>query len=162
MPNNPSLARDTLDIDWTFFGEMCRALAVHVGRDFDPDIVLGIAKAGVVPAAIIATMLRRPLATITIGRPERGAAPELREAPPEAARARRVLIVDGTCDRGDTFKLALNAVRTLQPADVRTATVFRTGAWQPDFQAFSTDKSIVLPWDRDIIENGTLVARDGG
>ena len=36
----------TLEVDWAFFGELCRALALKVARDFDPEVVLGIAKAG--------------------------------------------------------------------------------------------------------------------
>jgi hypothetical protein len=42
---------------------------------------------------------------------------------------------------------------------VRTAVSFRTGPYQPDFQAFETEKAIVLPWDREIIVEGTLVTR---
>ena len=50
-------------------------------------------------------------------------------------------------------------VRALQPAEVKTAVSFRTGAYQPDFHAFETEKLIVLPWDREVIVNGELVRR---
>jgi hypoxanthine phosphoribosyltransferase len=48
-----------LEVDWPFFGELCRALALHVSRRYDPQVVVGVAKAGVIPAAIIATILQR-------------------------------------------------------------------------------------------------------
>ncbi len=155
----PDPQRDLLEVDWPFFGELCRALAVRVARGYDPEIVLGVAKAGVIPAAIIATILRRDLATMTIARPEALEDPTLVVAPPPSIRGRRVLIVDETCDSGATMKLALASVRALQPADVRSAVSFRTGAWAPDYHAFETPKAIVLPWDREVIVDGELVLR---
>jgi hypoxanthine phosphoribosyltransferase len=70
-----------------------------------------------------------------------------------------VLIVDETCDTGSTMKLALNEVRALRPAEVRTAVSFKTGEYTPDFHAFETDSFIILPWDREIIQGGEIVMR---
>ena len=71
-----------------------------------------------------------------------------------------MLLVDETCDSGDTLKLAVHAVKGVAAqADVRTAVSFQTGKWQPDFHAFVTEKAIVLPWDREVIEDGELVTR---
>lgn len=160
MPRpRPAPTRDILEVDWSFFGELCRALALKVAREYDPEVILGIAKAGVIPAAIIATILRRDFASITIARPADDADPELMVGPPPSIRGRRVLVVDETCDSGDTLKLALHEVRGLRPADVRTAVSFTTGRWPVDFHAFSTTKAIVLPWDREIVEGGELVTR---
>ena len=160
MPRQrPAPSRDILDADWPFFGELCRALALKVARSYDPDIILGVAKAGVIPAAIIASILQREFAAVVIARRTADGDPELRIGPPPSVRGRRVLLVDETCDTGDTLKLALNEVRALHPADVRTAVSFRTGMWQPDFHAFETDKAIILPWDREVIEDGELVTR---
>ena len=162
MPRaRPQTSRDVLEIDWPFFGELCRALAVHVARDYDPEVIVGIAKAGVIPAAIIATMLQREMAIIAIGRPDGRGDPELLSPAPESLRGRRVLLVDETCDSGTTLKLAVHAVKEARPGDVRTAVSFQTGKWQPDFHAFVTDKAIVLPWDREVVERGALVKRDG-
>jgi hypoxanthine phosphoribosyltransferase len=151
--------RDLLDVDWPFFGELCRALALRVAHGYDPEIIIGIAKAGVIPAAIIATILQRDLATMTITRPDALEEPTLVVGPPPSVRGRRVLLVDETCDSGATMKLALSAVRALQPADVRSAVSFRTGPWAPDYHAFETRKAIVLPWDREVVVDGELVVR---
>jgi hypoxanthine phosphoribosyltransferase len=160
MPRHkPTPTRDVLEIDWALFGELCRALAVHVSRGYRPDLVVGIAKAGVIPAAIIASILQVEFASMVIGRRQEGDAPELVAGPPPTVHGRRVLLVDETCDTGDTIKLALNALQVAAPADVRTAVSFRTGPYQPDFQAFETAKAIVLPWDREIIIDGNLVTR---
>lgn len=160
MPRRrPEITRDVLEVDWAFFGELCRALALHVAKDYDPEIIVGIAKAGVIPAAIIATILQREFVSIVIARPTEGADPELIQGPPPSLKGRRVLLVDETCDTGDTLKLALHAVKGAKPADVKTAVSFTTGRWKADFHAFSTEKAIVLPWDREIIEGGELVTR---
>ena len=160
MPRpRPEPTRDILEVDWPFFGELCRALALHVAKTYNPDLIVGIAKAGVIPAAIIASILQREYASIVIARPREGGEPKLVQGPPTSIKGKRLLLVDETCDTGDTFKLALHTVNGLKPADVRTASSFMTGRWRPDFHAFETEKAIVLPWDREIIEDGELVVR---
>lgn len=160
MPRQkPTPTREVLEVDWAFFGELCRALAVHVARGYSPDLVVGVAKAGVIPAAIIASMLQQELATMVISRLDEAGAPQLVAGPPPIVAGRRVLVVDETCDSGDTMKVALNTIRAANPADVLTAVSFRTGAYQPDFHAFETEKVIVLPWDREVVVDGVLVVR---
>src|SRR5438552_12388123 len=110
-----------LEVDWPFFGEMCRALALKIFREYDPDVVIGIAKAGVIPGAVVASILQRDFASVAITRTETGGRPVVIAGPPRIVTGRRVLIVDETCDTGATMKLALAAVRDLQPAAVKTA-----------------------------------------
>ena len=44
-----------LELTWEVFGELCRVLAVKVATDgYEPELVIGIAKAGVIPGAVIA------------------------------------------------------------------------------------------------------------
>jgi len=160
MPRQkPTTTREALEVDWAFFGELCRALAVHVARGYSPDLVIGIAKAGVIPAAIVASMLQQELATMVISRLDDAGMPQLVAGPPPIVTGRHVLLVDETCDSGDTLKLALNTILAARPADVRTAVSFKTGSYQPDFHAFETEKAIVLPWDREVVVDGMLVVR---
>ncbi|PYP24633.1 MAG: hypothetical protein DMD51_11195 [Gemmatimonadetes bacterium] len=162
-PKRTGFARKTphgvLQVDWPFFGELCRALALKIFREYDPDVVIGIAKAGVIPGAVVASILQRDFASVAITRQETGARPVVMAGPPRIVAGRRVLIVDETCDSGDTMKLALNAVRELKPAAVKTAVSFRTGPYQPDFYALETDNFIILPWDREVIIDGEIVVR---
>lgn len=148
-----------LEVDWTLFGELCRVLALRVYQGYDPDLILGIAKAGVIPGAVVASILQRDFASMAISRTESGARPVVIAGPPKLVTGRRVLIVDETCDTGDTMKLALAAVRDLQPADVQTAVSFRTGPYAPNFHGLETESFIILPWDREIIVNGEIVMR---
>ncbi len=162
-PRNTRTGRKTphpvMEIDWPFFGELCRGLALKVFREFDPQLVIGIAKAGVIPGAVVASILQRDFASIAITRTESGAAPAVIAGPSRIVTGKRVLIVDETCDSGDTMKLAANAVRELRPAAVRTAVSFRCGDFAPDFWALQTENFIILPWDREVIINGEIVVR---
>ncbi|TFG53057.1 MAG: phosphoribosyltransferase [Gemmatimonadales bacterium] len=152
-------SRGIMEVDWPFFGEVCRALALKVSREYDPEVVLGIAKPGVIPGVVVASILQRDFASMALTRHGPGAPPQLVAGPPASVRGRRVLLVDETCNSGDTLKLALNEVAALNPKEIRTAVSFRTGPYEPDFYAFETDKLILLPWDREIIEGDQLVLR---
>lgn len=150
--------RGTLEVEWAFFGELCRALALRVARDYAPEVVLGIAKAGVMPGVVVASILQCEFASMTVTRQGR-ARPILVSGPPATIGGRRVLLVDATTDTGDTMRLALNEVRSLKPLELRTAVVFRTGPYAPDYAAFETESFAILPWDREIIQNGEVVVR---
>ncbi|MGH7646282.1 MAG: phosphoribosyltransferase [Gemmatimonadales bacterium] len=165
-PKTPRAGRKSphgvLQVDWPLFGELCRALALRVFREYDPDLVIGIARAGVIPGAVVASILQRDFASIAISRRTPGAAPAppaVLAGPPRLATGRRVLLVDETCDTGDTMKLALAAVRELRPAQVKTAVSFRTGDFRPDFHALETESFIILPWDREVIIDGEITVR---
>jgi hypoxanthine phosphoribosyltransferase len=158
LPHLPG-PRGVLEVDWAFFGEICRALALRVAREFEPEVVLGIAKAGVIPGVVIASILQCEFTSMIVTRRDAGEEPVLVAGPPSTIRGRRVLIVDETCDTGSTMKLALNEVRALKPKSVKTAVSFKTGAYAPDFHAFETENTIILPWDREIIQDGELVTR---
>jgi hypoxanthine phosphoribosyltransferase len=155
----PSGPRSVLEVDWPFFGEICRALALRVAREYQPDIVLGIAKAGVIPGVVVASIMQTDFASMTVTRQEAGAQPKLVSGPPPSIRGRRILVVDETCDTGSTMKLALSEVRALKPAEVKSAVSFKTGEYAPDFHAFETDNFIILPWDREIIQGGEIIVR---
>jgi hypoxanthine phosphoribosyltransferase len=151
-----------LDLSWELFGEMCRVLAMRVARDYRPDIVIGIATAGVMPAATLAAMVQAEFESMKISRRDGDSfrsEPRVMSATPVHCRGRRVLIVDEIASSGDTMRLALAAVREVGPADVRTAATFvRPGGWRPDFFAMETDQLIVYPWDRQVVSDGELKA----
>jgi len=148
----------TLEVDWPFFGELCRALALKVARDFDPEVVLGIVRAGAIPGVVVASILQREFASMAVHRPK-GQAPVLVSGPPATLKGRRVLIVDATCDSGETMRLAVREVEALRPKEVRTAVAIQTGDWRPDYEAFLAASFIVLPWDREVLSKGKLVVR---
>jgi len=151
-----------LDLSWEMFGELCRALALRVARDYDPDLIIGIARAGVFPGAVVASVLRKDFYSLTISRREGGELvrdrPAVLSAAPLQCQGKKVLLVDEITSSGDTLRMGLASIRDRNPAEVRTATSFtRHGGYQPDFIALQTDATIIFPWDRKIFEGEELV-----
>src|SRR3954467_13205812 len=124
-------------VDWPLFGELSRGLALKVARDYDPEIVVGVATAGVVPAAVVAAILDREFHSIVVSR--RFGAESIRDTPavlsaaPVRVRGKRVLVVDETCDSGATLRLAVGAIVNAGAKEVRTAVAFKTGSYSPAF-----------------------------
>lgn len=160
MPYAPDPNKGVLIVDWPLFGELSRALALRVAREWMPDLVVGVATAGVVPGAAVAAILDLPFHSILISR--RYSAAQVRETPavfgaaPADVRNKRVLLVDETCDSGQTLRLAVGAIVNAGAREVRTAVSFRTGSYAPDYHALATQAMIVLPWDREILVEGEL------
>lgn len=151
-----------LDLDWAMFGELCRALALKVARDYEPEIVIGIARAGVIPAAVVSSILECDFFVLKISRREGDEV--VRERPaifsevPAAVTGKRVLIVDEITTSGDTLRLALAAVRDARPAEVRTATTFaRTSGYQPNYAALTMEAYVIFPWDRQVLQDDELI-----
>lgn len=150
---------ELLELSWEFFGELCRVLAVKVATSgYSPEIVVGIAKAGVIPGAVVASILRCDFYSLKISRDAGAervrARPRILSAAPKDAAGRRVLIVDEICTSGDTLRMAQNALRQVKPAEVRTATsLIRVGGYRPDFHALETAATVVFPWDRHVMND---------
>jgi len=164
LPQNMAQSQPTefLDLSWEMFGELCRALALRVARDFEPDLVVGIARAGVFPGAVVASVLRKDFYSLTISRREGGELvrdrPAVLSAAPLQCQGKKILLVDEITSSGDTLRMGLAAIRDRNPAEVRTATSFtRHGGYQPDYIALQTDATIIFPWDRKIFEGEELV-----
>ncbi len=151
-----------LELDWEMFGELCRALAMRVAREFEPEVVVGVARAGVIPAAIVASLLRIDFHAITISRRE--GADQVRDRPaifsqvPRGIGGKRVVLVDEVSTSGDTLRLGIAALRDAGPSEIRTATTFsRPRGYSPDFVALETDATVVFPWDVKVFEGGEWV-----
>ena len=152
--------KGVIDVEWPFFGELARGLALKISREYDPEVVIGIATAGVIPGAVVAAILNREFHSMVVSRRFRSEtireSPAIMSAAPPEIRGKRVLIVDETCDSGDTMRMAVAAVKSVGPKEVRTAVAFRTGSYKPDFHGLATQSTIILPWDREILIDGEL------
>lgn len=160
-PGNPTKG-EPFELTWELFGELCRVLALRVARDYQPELVIGIAKAGVLPGAVVASILRADFHCMKISRREGDSVvrerPEVFSEAPRQARDRRVLIVDELSTSGETLRLALAAVRAQHPTEVRTAATFvRPQGYRPNYHALESDALIVFPWDKQVFEDGELV-----
>src|SRR5260370_39545913 len=99
-PRNARTARKSphgvLEVDWPFFGEMCRALALKIFREYDPEVVIGIARAGVIPGAVVASILQCDFASMAITRAGSGGRPGVIDAPPRRVAGSRVCVEEAS------------------------------------------------------------------
>lgn len=151
-----------MDLTWEMFGELCRALAMRVGQAYGPEVVIGIARAGVIPEAVLASILQVDFYSMTIsrwdGRKRVRERPAVLSAAPPQIRGKRVVLVDEITTSGETFRLGIAALRDAGPADIRTAAVFvRPRGYSPDHWALETDSTVIFPWDRKVLDGGKWV-----
>ncbi|MDY0830429.1 phosphoribosyltransferase [Microbacterium sp. BG28] len=157
--------RETLT--WDLFGEASRDIARDViAADFVPEVVVAIARGGLLPAGAIAYGLGvKNCGAINVefytGIGTVLDAPEL--LPPELdmtyLNGRRVLLVDDVADSGRTLDLAVRLL-VERGAHVRSAVIYTkpTTIIQPDFSWKNTDLWIDFPWSWQ----GSVLEEDQG
>lgn len=142
-------------LTWELFGVAGRALAQQVADSgFRPDIVLGIARGGLLPAGSIAYALDcKNLFTLSVefytGIDERLDVPVMLPPFLDAAdlTGANVLIVDDVADTGKTLEL-VRGFCSDHVASARTAVLYAKphSIISPDFVWRSTDRWINFPW----------------
>jgi uncharacterized protein len=142
-------------LTWDEFGEAARSLAGDVLRSgFRPDVVIAIARGGLLIAGAIAYALgTKACGSINVEfysgiderLPEPVLHPPMLDAP--ALAGKRVLLVDDVSDSGRTLAKVLAIIRD-EGAEVRTATLYTKSqtVLVPDFDYRRTDDWIVFPW----------------
>ena len=142
-------------LGWEEFGEAARSLATDVLRSgFRPDVVIAIARGGLLLAGAIAYALgTKACGSINVEfysgiderLPEPVLHPPMLDAP--ALGGKRVLLVDDVSDSGRTLAKVVAIIRD-EGAEVRTATLYTKShtVLEPDFDHKRTDRWIVFPW----------------
>jgi hypoxanthine phosphoribosyltransferase/HD superfamily phosphodiesterase len=148
-----------LEISWDRFAVLARRLAEALAPA-RPEAVIGIARAGLIPAGAVAAALRVDLLPVRLSRRE--ADRVVRDHPvwsvdlsPQVA-GRRVVVVDEIADTGETLALAARRARELGARSATTA-VLAAHTWAdpaPDHAALVSDALVVFPWDRSVLVDG--------
>ncbi len=140
------------------YSHMLRLCERILDSGWRPDIIIAIARGGLVPAMVISDVLNvKDILTIQLEHwPAPGTTlPEVKVRhgmPSENLSGRKILIVDDVADTGDTLKFAKDLIiEKYRDVDVRTAALHvKTGKAKfiPDFSALDVDPSIwiVYPW----------------
>ncbi len=149
-------------IDWERFEALVRRLAQQI-EAYEPQLLLGIVRGGLIPTTMLSYMLRREMYPIRVVR--RFDAPAAQPAwlvrPPEKVRGRRVMIIDERADSGQTLALAAEEVRRMGASHVRTAVLY-AHTWtapRPDYVCLLSDALMLSPWDREVLVGGQFVTQ---
>lgn len=143
-------------ISWSRFASLARTLAYKIhAADFQPDLVVAIARGGYAPARVLADYFGvMNVASIKVEHykgPRQMTKARIRHPLPAHIEGRRVLVVDDVSDTGDTFEVAIPHIRERLPAaEIRTAVLLHKAACPvlPDFWAKKVLKWrwIIYPW----------------
>lgn len=144
-------------VSWKQFDRLVRdvALAIRVSG-FQPDIVVGIARGGFVPARILCDYLGvMELASFRIEHyrgQQMEAQARVRHPLSVDVKGKRVLVVDDLSDTGETFEVAAGYLQELGATEVRTAALHhkQQSRFEPDYYAKRIRKWrwLSYPWAR--------------
>ena len=151
-----------VQLSWDDVMDICREIALTVKADFDPNMIVGIAKGGVIPATIISSMLRVEFYPVRLSRRQQDVVvwdrPRILVPMPDEVKGKRVLIVDEAASSGETLRLAVGEAKKRGVRRVKTASLYvKTHSQRPTWYAFENDGTVILPWDFEIIKKGKFV-----
>ena len=151
---------------WNQIYEMllCQAQKIKT-QNYKPDLIVAIARGGVVPARILSDLLEIPsLSFIQIefytNINQTLQEPTLKQTLTTNATGKKILLIDDISDTGKSLKLAKTHLQTQGAIEIKTATLYEKpqSVTTPDFYEKQTNNWVVFPWDtketlRKIIHN---------
>lgn len=142
-------------VSWEEAYRLSKILAQKIKKSgFKPDIVVGIARGGLVPARIVCDfLLLRDLATIKVehwGIAATMGKAKLKFPLPVDISGKKVLVVDDVVDTGDTYAVTMEHIKEKNPSEARSAVLHykSCSTFVPDYWAEKQDawKWIIYPW----------------
>ncbi|MEM3401785.1 MAG: phosphoribosyltransferase family protein [Candidatus Hadarchaeales archaeon] len=139
-------------LGWEEVDRMSVALAKKIKKNFRPDIIIGVARGGLVPAVRIAHLLGisqfRAIDVKYYVGCRRAKKPVLVE---DIGKIKgKVLVVDDVVDTGTSLSFVISHLKKKGAKEVRTAALAHKphSSMKPDYFIFETDRWIVFPWEK--------------
>ncbi len=123
-------------------------------QNYKPDLIVGIARGGLIPARILTDLLETPqFDTIEVEfylginqtRPE----PELKQQLSASVTDKKILLVDDIADTGKSLQLAKSHLQDKGSQEIKIATLYLKpqSITKPDFYEKQTSSWVIFPWD---------------
>ena len=149
-------------LTWDDFARLATRLA-ELLEPCNPQVILGVARAGLFPATLVACSLRREFFPIRLTRRVDDVVTYAKPVwkipvPPEVA-GKIVVVVDEIADTGQTLSMVAACALELGASQVITASLV-SHSWAepaPQVTALVSDEFIVFPWDQRVLTNGSWV-----
>lgn len=141
---------------WEGIYELLLNLASQIRKaGFAPDIIVGVARGGWLPARIMSDLLDNPemanvKAEFYLGVAETKRAPIITQPVSVPVQNKKVLIVDDVADTGKSLALVREHLKEQGAAEVRIATIYYK-PWSivnPEWFERKTSRWVVFPWER--------------
>ncbi|MFX1559745.1 MAG: phosphoribosyltransferase [Promethearchaeota archaeon] len=146
---------DYLILSWQDVYNLTLQLSERIVESgFVPDVIVGIARGGWIPARILsdvlyATTLQNIRIEYYTDVAAKGKAPRITQPLTGSMKNKNILIVDEVADTGDTLLHAIEHVKALGAKGVRSAVLHYkpTSIVKPDFFMVETTSWTVYPWE---------------
>ena len=132
---------------------LCQAQKIKA-QNYKPDLIVAIARGGVVPARILSDLLETPnLSFIQIefytNINQTLKEPTLKQTLNTNVTGKKTLIIDDIADTGKSLKLAKTHLQQQEAIEIKTATLYQKNQsiTIPDFYEKQTTNWVVFPWD---------------
>ena len=139
---------------WNQTYELLLDQAEKIRKTYQPDVIIGVARGGLVPARILTDLLEAPqVATIRIefytDIAQPSIQPILKQSLTIPVNGKKCLIVDDISDSGQSLKLAKQHLTEKGALEVKIATLYAKPTTQtvPDFVEKTTERWVVFPWE---------------
>ena len=121
---------------------------------FKPDVIVGVARGGLVPARILSDLLENhSLATVRVESCQTNDGdrmkPVLMQTLTMSVAGKRILIVDDVADTGQSLTMIKEHVLQYEVAETKLATLYHKpwSSIKPDYYEKETERWIIFPWD---------------
>ena len=123
-------------------------------QNYKPDIIIGIARGGVIPARILIDLLETPQLTAIqiefytdINQTQQE--PTLNQPLTTKITGKKTLLVDDIADTGKSLELAKIHLKQQGPKEIKTVTLFQKpqSIITPNFYEKQTTNWVVFPWE---------------
>ncbi|OGO63583.1 MAG: hypothetical protein A2030_07605 [Chloroflexi bacterium RBG_19FT_COMBO_50_10] len=149
-------------LTWDDFANLARYFAEFL-EPFQPQIILGIARAGLFPATAVACSLRCEFFPVRLTRREHDVVvyekPVWRIPVPVEVEGKIVVVVDEIADTGQTLAMVAESASALGALQVVTASLV-AHSWAdpaPHVSALVSDEFIIFPWHQQVLVGGKWI-----
>lgn len=147
-------------LDWNRFGGLVLELYRQIEGAYKVDVIVGVGKSGLIPAAILAKKLGvDEYHAITVKFYDEGKPPQRLFEEPRISHieigsmgGKNVLVVDDFAHTGSTLRKVVNALKERGATDVRSAVVAlrKDAKLMPNYYAMKFTGCVIFPWDTKV------------
>ena len=144
-------------LNWSEFGKIVMTMAKYIGEKYDPDVIIGIGRSGLIPASILVKKLgTSEFYTIIMSLYSEGKPPHRLDEEPRvlfdnigSLTGKKVLVIDDFARTGDTIKKVTGIVREREAKEVKSAVVGlrQDASYKPGFVGTTFEGCLIFPWD---------------
>ncbi len=148
-------SKEYVSPSWNDIYEMCLDLSDKIRRSgFKPEVIVGIARGGWIPARILSDLLGNPYTAnikieFYVSIKETSETPVITQPLSTSVDRKRTLVVDDVADTGKSLRIARLHVLKQGAREVKTSTLYYK-PWsviKPDYYVEETSAWIIFPWE---------------